>query len=232
MNRLFALGSLLGSIALLAHLAPLLAVEKGNPKEALQPFNSFVGKFKASGKPDKPNFDQKEVWEEVVEWGWRFKDGDAWLEMTIDKGKYFKTGVLRSADSNKFKLTLTTVDGKKLEFEGEYKDGNFVAETLDKDTKDTLRVKMSTPDEGMRFVYILTRKPEGKRTFSPMYSVAGSKDAPPVKTGAECCVTGGLGTIPVTHKGKTYYVCCSGCLDAFRDNPDKIIAEFEARKKK
>ncbi len=47
-----------------------------------------------------------------------------------------------------------------------------------------------------------------------------------------CVVTGGLGKIAVTYKGQTYYVCCSGCKDAFEENPEKILKEFEARKAK
>jgi YHS domain-containing protein len=30
--------------------------------------------------------------------------------------------------------------------------------------------------------------------------------------------------------GMTYYVCCTGCRDAFNENPSKIIAEYKARK--
>ena len=35
-----------------------------------------------------------------------------------------------------------------------------------------------------------------------------------------------------SYKGKTYYFCCTGCRDAFKDNPEKYIKEFEARKAK
>ena len=35
--------------------------------------------------------------------------------------------------------------------------------------------------------------------------------------------------MPVAYQGKTYYVCCSGCRDAFRDDPEKYIKEFEAQ---
>jgi YHS domain-containing protein len=35
----------------------------------------------------------------------------------------------------------------------------------------------------------------------------------------------------VSYMGQTYYVCCSGCRDAFNENPAKIIAEYKARKK-
>lgn len=45
-------------------------------------------------------------------------------------------------------------------------------------------------------------------------------------------MTGGLGTQAISYKGVTYYVCCSGCRDAFNENPEKYIKEFEARKKK
>jgi YHS domain-containing protein len=31
--------------------------------------------------------------------------------------------------------------------------------------------------------------------------------------------------------GVTYYVCCSGCRDAFNENPAKIIADFNKKKK-
>ena len=49
-------------------------------------------------------------------------------------------------------------------------------------------------------------------------------------SGRECVVTGGLGTIEVTHKGQTYYVCCTGCRDYFYEKPDEILAEYVARK--
>lgn len=52
----------------------------------------------------------------------------------------------------------------------------------------------------------------------------------------ECVVTGGLGTMPVTFEGQTYYVCCTGCRDYFNDGPAKVLAEYrqrlEERKKK
>jgi YHS domain-containing protein len=44
-----------------------------------------------------------------------------------------------------------------------------------------------------------------------------------------CVVTGGKGTIPIAYKGQTYYVCCSGCKQAFDENPEKILAEYRAR---
>ena len=49
-------------------------------------------------------------------------------------------------------------------------------------------------------------------------------------TQRECVVTGGLGTIAVTHNGQTYYVCCTSCRDYFNESPEKVLAEYAARK--
>ena len=50
-----------------------------------------------------------------------------------------------------------------------------------------------------------------------------------VDEGPECVVSGGHGTMSTTYKGKTYYFCCTGCRDAFADNPEKYIKEYEAQ---
>ena len=46
-----------------------------------------------------------------------------------------------------------------------------------------------------------------------------------------CIVTEGRGTIQVSYKGKTYWVCCSGCRDLFNDKPESVLAEAAARQK-
>jgi ribosomal protein L24E len=47
-----------------------------------------------------------------------------------------------------------------------------------------------------------------------------------------CVISQGLGTTAVSYKGKTYWVCCSGCKAAFEEEPEKWIARFEAMKAK
>src|SRR5690606_30385949 len=48
--------------------------------------------------------------------------------------------------------------------------------------------------------------------------------------GRECIVTGRLGTIEVDRGGKNYYVCCTGCRDYFKEDPDEVLAEYAAKK--
>ena len=64
------------------------------------------------------------------------------------------------------------------------------------------------------------------------YTRAGEKLAQAGGNQRKCIVTGGLGTIAVSHKGKTYYVCCQGCVQAFNDAPEAIIADYQASLKK
>jgi hypothetical protein len=74
-----------------------------------------------------------------------------------------------------------------------------------------------------------------KPTFKMVYDVGVKMegvDFTNVDHSKDCVVSGGLGKIPVTYMGKTYYVCCSGCKDAFNDNPAKYVQEFEERLKK
>jgi hypothetical protein len=52
-----------------------------------------------------------------------------------------------------------------------------------------------------------------------------------VPKGPECVVSGGLGTSKVSYMGKDYFVCCSGCRDEFRANPEKYVKEWERKAK-
>ena len=70
--------------------------------------------------------------------------------------------------------------------------------------------------------------------FAPVFQVGATKEGVEFAGDdgkPECVVSGGLGTMPVTYKGKTYYVCCTGCRDAFKDDPEKFIKEAEAKAK-
>jgi hypothetical protein len=86
-----------------------------------------------------------------------------------------------------------------------------------------------------RFLYRYEVKRHGKTLFARVYQVGATKEGEPFASGdgrPECVVSGGLGTIRVTHKGQTYYVCCSGCRDEFNANAEKYVKEYEEKKKK
>jgi hypothetical protein len=86
-----------------------------------------------------------------------------------------------------------------------------------------------------RFLYRYDTRASGKTLFSTHYRVGATKEGVPFAAGdgrPECIVSGGLGTISVSYKGQTYYVCCSGCRVEFNENPEKYINEYNAKKNK
>jgi hypothetical protein len=206
-------------------------------KAALQELNDFIGSWKASGGPDKPRPGPKDpTWSEAITWSWRFKGDDAWLNFEIKDGKYFTGGEVRYVPKKKVYL-LTAIDAKKqkVDFEGKLDPkGYLVFERSDK-TGETQQLTMNSAGDGARFVYRYATRPKGSTVFNKQFMVAGSKEGESLGGAAkktECVVTGGLGTIAVTYMGETFYVCCTGCRDAFNEDPAKYVKEFKEKKKK
>jgi hypothetical protein len=225
-------------LALVLGLSPLAAADdESSAKTALQALNDFIGDWKGSGAPEKRLPDPRDTWRETVSWGWRFKGNDVWLTMTVKGGKYLKSGELRYLpDKKRYQLTAVDAKDKKLTFEGTLsKDGRLILDRLDPATKDTQRLTMYTAADGVRFLYLYSHRPEDRTLFTKDYQVACTKEGESLaakEKKIECVVSGGLGKTPVSYNGTTYYVCCSGCLDAFKENPEKYVKEFEAKKKK
>jgi len=232
MNHLLAAG-LVFSLALSFSAAG--GSKKGNTeevKEALQGLQDFIGGWKGNGTfADRSKTD---IWKESADWSWRFKDKDVWLTLDMKDSKFYKTGEMRYLPAKgKYEFTLTDKKDKKEVYTGELKKGALFLERVDAD-KDTHQLKMNTAGGGVRLILAYAVKPDGRTAFNQKWSIGYTKEGESFGTSAkktECCVTGGLGTMAVTYNGATYYVCCSGCRDAFNENPAKIIKEYLARKK-
>jgi hypothetical protein len=215
---------------------------KPTGREALQPFNELIGAWRASGEPEvgSPQERQRGFWRETVNWSWKFKGDDAWITVAFGKGKHFKNGEIRFLpDTEKYQLRLTTVDNRELSFLGQFNDSkrSIAFEREDEAKKETQRLTIDFVED-IRFVYRVEYKPEGRKQFVKSYKVGATKEGESIaaggggKKGPVCVVSYGLGTIAVSHKGMTYYVCCTGCRDAFNENPDKYLKEYEAKKVK
>jgi len=210
--------------------APAAASEPA--KEALQKLNDFIGEWKAAGGPDKPRPDPRDPsWKESIAWSWKFKGADGWMTVTFKDGKHLKSGELHYRPAKKhYELTLIDAKDLKLVYTGQLDNKGYLTfERIDPASGDTQQLIMNTAGDGVRFVYRFAVKPKGRTVFTKMYQVAGTKEGEALaakatgKKGNECIVTGGLATISVSYKGQTYYVCCTGCKDAFEENPEKYI---------
>jgi hypothetical protein len=206
------------------------------PKEALQSFNHFIGSWRATGTPEGTREEkQRGFWTETLRWQWQFKGDDAWLQVVFARGKYFDRGELHYLpDKDLYRLSLTTPSKEKQTFVGPLKDRQLVLDREDGPSRESQRLVITLLHDN-RFLYRYEVRPAGRTLFTRVYQVGATKEGVPFAqghTGPECVVSGGLGTMPVTYKGKTYYVCCSGCRDAFKEDPEKYIKEYEARKAK
>ncbi len=73
-----------------------------------------------------------------------------------------------------------------------------------------------------------------RHTFAKLGEVGYTREGVSFAAGESyplCIVTEGRGTTQVSYKGKTYWVCCSGCKDLFNENPESVLAEAAAREK-
>jgi hypothetical protein len=204
-----------------------------DPKEALQALQEYIGGWKNG----TANHKTLGAWTEKADWSWRFKGKDVWLSFDLQNSKAYKGGEVRFLPAkSKYEITLIDPKGKKAVFEGEMKKTTLIVERKNPDNDDTEQLKMNIAGGGDRLVYSMWVKPDGRTQFVKHLEVGYTREGVTFGTEAggkkpECVVTGGLGTITVTHMGTTYYVCCSGCRDAFNENPAKILAEYAKRKK-
>jgi YHS domain-containing protein len=197
-------------------------------KKALQEVQDFIGLWNLEGTQKTGG--TTNAWKEKVTWGWKFKDGDAWLTVDFSegKGKFYQSGELRyDVEKKKYLLTLTPTgkDQPAQEFVGDFAKGALKAERKDPKTNDVYRITLNTVSEGERMAMKFDKQDGGKGLFSALFAMNGPKDGlvsgGPKKP--ECIVSGGAASIPVSFNGKTYYVCCSGCRDEFNANPAKYV---------
>jgi len=199
-----------------------------NARKALQEVQDFIGLWNLEGI--RKTGGRTEAWKEKVSWGWKFKDGDAWMmvDFVEGKGRYFKNGTLKySTEKKKYLLMLIGSDKSEQLFEGDLlKGGGLKFERKDAKNGDVARLTMNTLAEGIRFQMKYEKQDGGRGLFSSIYTMNGSKDGESIagtKKKPECIVSGGAASIAVSYQGKTYYCCCTGCRDEFNANPEKYI---------
>ena len=200
-------------------------------KEALQALQEYIGGWKGSGVTEKNKVD---TWKETVDWSWRFKGKDVWLSVNMGTSKLFKNAEVRYLpESGKYQLTLFDKKDGKAVYEGTLKKNALTLERKN-NAGDIEQIKLNIVGGGDRLIHDFAIKPAERTLFNKQYQISYTREG--VTFGAagdkkpECVVTGGLGTMQVSYMGQTYYVCCSGCRDAFNENPAKIIAEYKKKK--
>lgn len=202
-------------------------------KQQLAPLQTVVGSWRGVGQPRRGS--SQGAWTEQCEWGWQFDASRASLVCRLSGNKYFSSFQLQAGSKpGQFVLLATPVasDAVVRRFAGEKVDDALVlsAEPAD-DMPARITLRLVAGGDRLLALYEAT---SGAGAFSRLAEVGstrqGSSFAKASLGGPECVVTGGLGTIAVEHQGQKYFVCCTGCRDLFRDDPQRVLAEFQERK--
>lgn len=205
-------------------------------QSALEEFNSLIGGWRGVGMPRRNS--TRGAWIETAEWRWDFQDGAA-IVYDVKKGRLLQSArVTFDPKTKEYVLAARFAGDAKRTYRGKLQNDKLTA--------------VSKPDDGNEYRMTVRRLNEKRtivlhesradakgqffRTAEVGYTREGTSLAVEGVDGPECIVTGGKGTTAVMHKGRTYYVCCSGCKQAFDEDPDGVIADYRkkvaARKKK
>lgn len=217
--------------------------------EALKPLQIMLGQWRGTTRRDFEGF--KAV--DKHEWIWDLQTDASKPALVVasDKSPYLKTARLTFDVSRElFELTATDKDGVERSFEGTYSEP--VREIVGPDDKlhRVYKLLLTQTDESRaaaggeqwqvafaqqennRYLLEVDRR-RGKATFKRHDTVSTQRDGTSFALSDSdygektCIISQGLGTIAVSYKGKSYWVCCSGCKAAFEDDPETWIARAD-----
>lgn len=221
------------------------ADESEDVMEALQSIQEIVGEWGGSGKFEGGSGANIQGWDEKVACTWKFnKSGKVSLYLTFadkddkSKGRLLDEGMITFDPEKKTYLFRAYKTGGSddalVQFEGKPKTKtNIVFDRIEKgDADDQLdRFDLKILNDGDRLVYAFQKRLGKSKVYRPFAQMAldrtGTSLAGGAAKGPKCIVTGGAGLMTVSHDGKTVYVCCTGCRDAFLANPAKYLAKLK-----
>jgi YHS domain-containing protein len=220
-------------------------------RKALAAFQGFIGDWKGVGQPRRGS--SQGSWSEESQWAWRFAGGHAEIVAKLDHDPYFGALRLQAGERpGQFRLFATSKADqpnvktaaadenssatKEARYHGTLGDDGRLVLNIDGDPVPArpARVTLRLVAGGDRLVALYEARNDER--FARLAEVGSTRKGSAFavkRAGAhECIVTGGQGTIAVEYKGETYYVCCTGCRDLFKQDPEKILAEYRERKAK
>jgi YHS domain-containing protein len=199
---------------------------------ALKTYGALVGSWRGSGQPERGKV--RGAWRESANWAWKLTQDTAALAVTVKDGKYLRSAILRPGPEPKtFVLDATLANKSKRSFTGK-RDGKKALVLTALESGEGLRRITLTPLHDTRLLVKLEAQAPDSKAYYQLGEVGYTREGVAFavgETGPICIVTEGRGTIPVTYKGKTYYVCCTGCRDLFKDDPEGVLAEAAEREK-
>ena len=221
--------------------------------QVLRPLAGLVGDWKGVGQPKRGS--NVGAWSETANAAWKFEGDSAGLILTFDPGKQFHSATFSVAkDGETAQLLLAPLEGEPLILnrtnpaghakpsdakakddvknnDAKSGDDTWIFESASSEQRQTRCTIRIISD--IRITLLFEEKPTPAGSLRRMAEIgltrAGSKLASGNTGERQCVVTGGLGTIKVSHVGKIYYVCCEGCKQAFDADPEGTLKAYRER---
>lgn len=205
----------------------------------LQDWQTLVGEWRGVGQPRRGS--TRDAWQETSEARWSLQKSPVGIVWTVEGGRLWQSalitpGVSQPDEPARLELRARISDDEQRLYRGTVDKGRWVLETTPSHADDEVHRLTITWLNADRLVVLAEKRSAQQTFFQRVAEVAsqrqGTRLAAKDGSGPECVVTGGLGTIAVTHEGRTYYVCCTGCRDAFQQDPAGILKDWEDRRRK
>lgn len=223
--------SLILALADDAAVKPLSPDAKAASQAALEEFNGLIGGWRGSAQPVRNS--TKGAWAEKAEWVWDIKKSAVALEYQIKDGQALQSARLTYDPERKvYHLKATLPDKSTRDYTGKLVEKKLVLDSQPDAADYVHRITVTQLNE-KRTLVLFEKRPAGGERFTRVVEVGYTREGTnlAVEGAGEpvCIVSGGKGTMQVSYKGKTYWVCCTGCRDAFNDDPEGILAEAAER---
>jgi len=218
----------------------------------LQPLQILLGQWRGTTRREFENF--KAV--DNHEWVWDLRSDPKNPALTIDSDKspYLKKGRLSwDVQQGKFTLTATDAAGTERKFVGDFTEPvheivgsddklhrvfrlEFDQEATSDNTPELWQVAFAQQENNRYLLEIAKRR--GNAAFARYDTVSTQREGTSFAVSDSgyadktCIISEGLGTTELTYKGRSYWVCCSGCKAAFEDDPETWITRAATREKK
>lgn len=214
---------------------------------AMMPLQIMLGQWRGTTQRDVGDFKALDE----PSWVWDFQSNKEQPEMVMmSSGSpyYREIRLTYLVDADKFRMTLRDAEDKVRTFEGAFSQQPEEFQGDDQKTHVKYKLELTQTDadsprdqwqvtfnqqENHRYLLELAKRRGA--AFQRFDTVATQRQGTSfAKSDAEygereCIISGGLGTIQVSHKGKSYWVCCTGCKAAFEEDPESWIAEYEKK---
>lgn len=211
------------------------AAKRQRDQQALQSYADWIGDWRGVGQPRRGS--ARDNWREETSWIWRLSPDSAALSAEFKDGKYLKSLKLQpGSNSGEIQAIAVLANGQERRYSGKPSAKNVLA-LASTDAKDDEPARLTLSFlHGTRFLILLEkRNPRASSEFDRIAEVGYTRQGVSFATSGDgypvCIVTGGRGTTQVSYKGKTYWVCCSGCKDLFDEDPEAVLAEAAERVK-